>query len=48
VNFEETTIMPAVNRRGRKISLRLRCGALHTPNGAIQGSILLMETEDSN
>jgi len=46
VNFEETKLMQAVNRRGRQISLRLHCGPLQTRAGKIQGSILLMETED--
>jgi two-component system CheB/CheR fusion protein len=47
IDFEETKIMQAVNRRGRKISLRLLCGPLQTPAGDIQGSILLMDPEDA-
>jgi two-component system CheB/CheR fusion protein len=47
VDFEETKVMHAVNRRGRKITLRLHCGPLRSPSGEIQGSILLMDAEDN-
>jgi two-component system CheB/CheR fusion protein len=48
IDFDETKVMPAVNRRGRRITLRLRCGPLLAANGVIQGSILLMDAaEDS-
>jgi two-component system CheB/CheR fusion protein len=47
VNFEATKTMPAVNRRGRQISLRLRCGPLRTPGGDIHGCILMMDTESN-
>jgi two-component system CheB/CheR fusion protein len=46
-NFEEMKIMSAVNRRGRQVSLRVRCGPLRTATGEIQGSILLMDTESN-
>ena len=48
VDFEATELLQAVNRRGRQISLRLRCGPLRTLGGDIRGGILLMETEDEH
>ena len=44
IDFEDTKLMSAVNRRGRQIRLRLHCGPLTTVRGDIRGSILLMET----
>jgi two-component system, chemotaxis family, CheB/CheR fusion protein len=48
VDFEETMLVQAVNRRGRTTVVRLRCGPLLAPNGDIRGSTLLMETEDGH
>ncbi len=47
VDFEATTTLRAVNRRGRKITLRLHCAPLRSPAGEIQGGILLMEPQDA-
>ncbi|MBN6036860.1 CheR family methyltransferase [Amycolatopsis sp. 195334CR] len=44
--FTETLSLKAVNRRGRRISLRLHCGSLHTTGHEIHGTILLMEPEE--
>lgn len=46
VAFDDTKTLAAVNRRGRKISLQLRCGPLQSPSGAIGGCILLMDAND--
>lgn len=46
-NFEDMKTMSAVNRRGRQVTLRVRCGPLRTASGEIQGSILLMDTESN-
>jgi two-component system CheB/CheR fusion protein len=46
VTHDDTMLLPAVNRRGRKIALRLRCGPLQSADGTISGVILLMEPED--
>ncbi|MGX7824595.1 CheR family methyltransferase [Actinokineospora sp. 24-640] len=43
--FTSTTRLDAINRRGRPVSLRLVCGALHNGNGAVRGAILLMDVE---
>ncbi|MCE6995455.1 PAS domain S-box protein [Saccharothrix sp. S26] len=43
LHFAETKTMAAVNRRGKRISLRVHCGPLRTPGGEIRGGILLME-----
>ena len=38
--------LSAVNRRGRKIDVRLICSALISPSGEIRGAMLLMEPTD--
>jgi two-component system, chemotaxis family, CheB/CheR fusion protein len=48
VRFAETRVLSAVNRRGRQISLRVRCGPLHTQAGEIRGAILLMDLADND
>jgi two-component system CheB/CheR fusion protein len=48
VAFDETLVLSAVNRRGRTITLRLRCGPLQSPAGAITGVILLMDPVDDS
>jgi two-component system, chemotaxis family, CheB/CheR fusion protein len=45
-DLDVTVAVDAVNRRGRKIRLRVRCGPLHSPAGGIRGSILIMEHAD--
>jgi len=40
-----TVRVAAVNRRGRSIALDVRCGALRSPAGAVQGCILIMDRE---
>jgi two-component system CheB/CheR fusion protein len=46
--FDTTVQLAAVNRRGRRIALRVRCGALRSPSGAVQGCILIMESEEQD
>jgi two-component system CheB/CheR fusion protein len=48
IDFEATRDLVAVNRRGRKITLRLHCAPLRTQAGTIQGGILLMEPQDTS
>ena len=48
VRFTETVVLPAVNRRGRRISLRVHCGPLYTQAGEIRGAILLMDVDGDN
>ncbi|HEY0450555.1 CheR family methyltransferase [Actinophytocola sp.] len=45
-DFDTTVRVKAVNRRGRRISLHVRCGSLRSPSNTIQGCILIMDTED--
>jgi two-component system CheB/CheR fusion protein len=42
-DLDVTVSVDAVNRRGRKIRLRVRCGPLRSPDGGIRGGILIME-----
>ncbi len=43
--FEADLRLDAVNRRGRPISLDVRCGSLRSPAGVIQGCILIMDPD---
>jgi two-component system, chemotaxis family, CheB/CheR fusion protein len=41
--YETVVKVDAVNRRGRSITLAVRCGSLRNPAGAINGCMLLMD-----
>jgi two-component system CheB/CheR fusion protein len=45
-NYDATVRLSAVNRRGRKIAIVVRCSSLRSPAGSVRGSILIMEVED--
>jgi len=46
-DYDTNVLLAAVNRRGRRIALRVRCGALRGPQGGVRGCILLMDPEES-
>ncbi|ALG15011.1 chemotaxis protein CheR [Kibdelosporangium phytohabitans] len=45
-DFEETTDLDAVNRKGRRTTVRVVVGALRRPSGTVDGAILVMEPTD--
>jgi two-component system, chemotaxis family, CheB/CheR fusion protein len=47
-NFDATVALRAVNRRGRGISLEVRCSSLCNPAGSVQGCILIMDSVESD
>jgi two-component system CheB/CheR fusion protein len=42
------TVLPAVNRRGRSIIVRVVCTPLHLNNDEASGVILVMEPDDND
>ncbi len=42
-SFAQTLTVPAVNRRGRDVTVRVVCGALRQSNGGSGGAILVMD-----
>jgi two-component system, chemotaxis family, CheB/CheR fusion protein len=44
-SFDTVLRQQAVNRRGRKIAVRVVCGSLRSPSGTVLGAILMMEAE---
>jgi two-component system CheB/CheR fusion protein len=46
VDFRGEVRVEAVNRRGRHITLDVRCGALRGPAGTVQGCILIMDRDE--
>ncbi|OLF17242.1 CheR family methyltransferase [Actinophytocola xanthii] len=42
-SFETVVKVDAVNRRGRLVTLAVRCSSLRNPSGSVQGCILLMD-----
>jgi two-component system CheB/CheR fusion protein len=47
-DLDVTVRVKAVNRRGRRIVLRVRCAALRSPLDIVQGCILIMDPLDSD